>query len=785
MKPFAFLLPFLIVMFLSESFAYLNNDSLQIIDTTVLQDSLAESLLLLPDSVDYSKYKYVVQKLENADIEIDGVLNESVWKQLPPIKGFFEIYPRSNVKPQVQTQAMMFYDSDNLYIGFICYDNKMQEIRSTINERDNIFSDDIVGISIDPYREGKQAFEFFVNPEGIQGDLLWYSSGKEDETYDAVWYSAAYKLYDRWTVEIKIPFKSLRFPSRENQIWNFHIFRIRPRQSREQISWVPILRDDPTLYHHSATLTGIQKVRSGKNVEIIPFVVGSQLGKLSDETLASSEFKNEKIKGQIGINIKYGFTSNFTVDLTFNPDFSQVEADAGVIDVNNTYAIFYTEKRPFFIEGNYIFATPFNIVYTRSINNPLYAFKVTGKFGDYEIGFISAYDKKTPFILPFEEFSDYLLTVRQSFANVFRVKKSLWKDSYIGLILTDREVRSENKTLFDIDGMNRVYGLDGKVRFLKHYAFQFQIVNADTKEITSTEYERKGFWESKTIQLDGEKFTGLAFGIKFLRSAELWNFSLSYDDVSPNARADLGFVSRNNYRTLSTYQSLSFYPKMSIINRIEPSIFGFIRHNFRGQLKEEFANLSCDVEFKKQITLNSHVFLVNNEDVGGVFNQGVRRVGISVSSNTFKFLRGGFSFEVGKYIIRNTPSYIGFGYNLEIWNTLIAKNNLFVENSYNYFELAKTYRGEKLYAGYLWRVKSTYYFNDKFSVRVIIQYDSFNKQIIIDPLVSYKINPFSVFYAGSSYEYLNVPINNGNGNNFQYQLSSRQIFLKIQYLWRI
>lgn len=773
------------MMFFRESSACVSNILPQPVDTNtaILQDTLRDSPVSLSDSIDYSKYEYLVQKTENANIEIDGNLNELVWEQLLKIKNFVEIHPRSNVKPQVRTEGMMFYDSENLYIGFICYDNEMYKIRSTINERDNIFNDDIVGLSIDPHREGKQAFEFFVNPEGIQGDLLWYSSGKEDETYDAIWYSAARKFYDRWTVEIKIPFKSLRFPSGKVQTWNFHVFRIRPRESREQISWVPILRDDPTLYHHSATLTGIREVSSGKNIEVMPFIVGSQLGRLSDVTMINPQFKNEKIKGQIGINIKYGLASNFIFDLTLNPDFSQVEADAGVIDVNNTYAIFYPEKRPFFIEGNYIFTTPINIVYTRSINNPLYAFKVTGRFEDYEIGFISAYDQRTPFILPFEEFSDYFLTERKSFANIFRVKKSLWKDSYIGFSLTDREVRSEGRTLFNIDGMNRVYGLDGKFRFLKHYAFQFQVVNADTKEITSNEYGRKGFWESKTIQLDGEEFSGLAFGIKLLRSAELWKFSLSYDDVSPDARADLGFISRNNYRTLSSSQSLSFYPEMTFINRIETSTFGFIRHNYKGQLKEEFVNLNCNIEFKKQISLNLYGFLVNNEDVGGVFNQGVRRMGISVNSNTFDFLIGGFSFDIGKYIIRNTPSYIGFGYNLEIWNTLTAKNNFFVENSYNYFELAKNYKGEKLYSGYLWRMKATYYFNDKFSIRIITQYDSFNKQIIIDPLVSYKINPFSIFYVGSSYEYLNVPIN--DRNDFQYQLSRRQIFLKFQYLWRV
>jgi len=285
-----------------------------------------------------------VPRINNAEIDIDGDLKEAAWMKAKRFDNFSEVDPGDNTKPSVNTEAFIFYDDENIYIGYKCYETDIKSIRKTFTSRDLIFSDDWAGFFFDTYDEKKQAYELIVNPYGIQADLMWNAPGNEDETFDAIWYSGA-KIHDNmWTCEMVIPFKSIRFPNRSEQVWNFHLIRNHPRKNREQICWDPISRDDPTLYSHSPKMYGIKDIKGGKNLEVLPYALGSQSGTLSDFNNADSDFKNEKVKGQYGVNLKYGITSNLTSDLAINPDFSQVESDAAQVDVNNTFALLSGEK---------------------------------------------------------------------------------------------------------------------------------------------------------------------------------------------------------------------------------------------------------------------------------------------------------------------------------------------------------------------------------------------------------------------------------------------------------
>ncbi|TRZ64486.1 hypothetical protein D4R20_02645 [bacterium] len=769
---FCFFLVFLFIsVFNAESVAYKPSNNL----------SGTDSVSFKPNEI----ISFIITRQDNQDIVIDGALTEPVWSRLDKLSNFSEFQPGDNVKPPVNTDVMMFYDEDFLYVGFICYENDMSKVRKTLTERDKAFNDDFIGISLDTYGEGKQAYEFIVNPYGVQGDLMWTAPANEDENFDLLWYSAA-KLYkDKWTCEIKIPFKSLRFPHSESQRWKFHLYRNRPRENREQYSWVPLSRDAPTLFSRAGALNGIKNIKGGNNFEILPYIVGSQAGNISDNDNADSDFQNDKVKGQTGLNLKYGITSNLTAEFALNPDFSQVESDAAVIDVNNTFALFYPEKRPFFNEGSSIFHSPENIIYTRSINNPLFALKLTGKVGKYEIGFISGYDRKTPFLLPFQEYSNYFLTDRKSFSNIFRLKRILDNDSYIGILVTDREVNKESDKLFDVDGYNRVLGIDGNLRFLEKYSFTFQALKFITKEINFPGYINSDKFENGkyTAALNNEGYSGYGGTLSLKRIARHWNFDLSYNDASPEARPDNGFFSNNNIRRLTTSQSYIFYNETGIINRIIPSLFGFIRHDYNGRLKEQFLNTQISVQLKNQVNFDLGFFLVNNEDFGGVYNQGVRRGSIDIEMNTYKSLRGSLGLEIGKYIVRDVPSYIGYGYKFDLNATFKPIDKLLSENEYEYFELSKNYRGEKLFAGYILRNKTSFQFNNKFSLRLITQFDSFNNEILFNPLLSYKLNAFTIFYIGSTHDY--AEIQSIRSSKPVYVLTGRQFFLKFQYLWAL
>lgn len=425
-----------------------------------------------------------------------------------------------------------------------------------------------------------------------------------------------------------------------------------------------------------------------------------------------------------------------------------------------------------------------NIFYSRTINNPLYAVKLTGKLGKYEIGYISAYDKNSPFLIPYEEGSNYILTNRKSLSNIIRIKRTLKDDSYIGFILTDRQVNKEGNQFLDIEGYNRIFGLDGSYRFLENYSFTFQVVRYITKEINYPDYKDDNTFDNgkHTLALDGESFVGNGAYFELSRSARHWNFVIDYSNIPPEARRDNGYLTKNNYRILETNQSFVFYPETKLINRITPGLYADIRYNHDGILKELLFAPKINIQFAKQISLYSQYYVTDNERFGNIYHQGVRRFVMDLDIYAYDKLRGWIGFDIGKYIVRNSNPYIGWGYNFEINGTLKLFDRLVLENDWNYYELAKSYGGEKIYAGYILRNKSTFQVDNRISLRLITQYDSFSGNFNLNPLFSYKLNPFTIFYVGSTYNY--DKIENTYGIS-RYVLSGRQFFMKFQYLWRI
>ncbi len=794
-----------------------SNEVVTLTETGKYENSITENIST-PDSIKYKngtdtnatgqdfKYKsntfnsITIKRYDNTNIKIDGELNEPVWKKISKYGNFCEVSPGDNSKPQVETEVLMYYDDDNLYFGFVCYDDEISNLRKTICERDKMFSDDFCGFFLDTYNEGRQAYELFVNPYGIQGDLMWTTPGNEDDTFDMIWYSDAKTYKDKWTIEVAIPFKSIRFPHKKVQDWQIHFLRIRPRENRYQYSLMPISRDDPTLFTKPCKLNGVENVKGGKNFEVLPYLIGNQTGSITDRGNSDSDFKNDKIKSDFGFNLKYGITSNITADLAVNPDFSQVESDAGIVTVNNPIAYSFTEKRPFFLEGASIFNSPLYVVYTRSINNPFFALKLSGKSGKTEFGYLSAYDKNTSFLIPYAEGSDVFSTDRTSLSNIFRIKHTLKGESYIGFIMTDKEVNRDgpftmellnfntyknNKAQFlNVDGYNRAFGIDGKYSFWDNYILDFQVMKYVTKEINYPDYDAGGTFDGgkHTRALDGEYFTGYQNYAILTRSARSWNYNISYRDISPTARRENGYLGNNDFREIASWQGYLFYFDNKTILRLQPQFYAYIRSYYDGTPREQFLQPSIWIQFGKQISLSTGFFAVNNEKFGGVFHEGVRRGYINFNINTLKLITLGGYFEIGKYIIRSENPALGQGMDIEFWSTFKPFNNITMQNNYVYYELSKGFGGEKLYAGYIFRNTTAYNFTKEITLRLITEYNTFSGSLYLNPLVSYRPNPFTIFYFGVTDMFNDTDTPNGQP---RYILTDRQFFLKMQYLFRL
>ncbi len=715
-------------------------------------------------------------------IIVDGEFDDPGWRGAAKATNFSERFPEEKAKPKVDDiYVLVTYDEMHLYLAFTIEDDP-SAIRTSMRDRDGIWSDDYAGILLDTYGDASWAYFIFANPSGIQGDSKFSSSGGEDDSFDII-YESKSKITDKgYQIEMAIPFRSLRFPDRDEQVWRATFWITHPRDSRRQYTWAAMDRDEPCFLCQYGTLKGIKGIKSGKNIEFLPSVVGSQFGTLNNSDDPTAGFNNEKVDGEIALGVKYNITSNLTTDLALNPDFSQIEADAAQINVNTTFALFFPERRPFFQEGADLFRTFMRTVYSRQINNPIVAAKLTGRFNRTSIAYIGGRDENTPIILPFEVQSAFLATDKKSTTNILRVKHTLKDDSYVGTMLTDRRL--------DGGGSGTVLGIDGQLRFLKNYKFEWQYSASFTEEpedstlsvdIENQVGEEVTFDKGKhTALYDGESFWGRGIYTSLERSARFWHFDIDYWEWSPKFRADNGFITSNSKRQTNWWTGFSIYPKAKLIDQIFPSAsFGRV-WNFDGVRKDEWLQSSISFNLKAQTSIwVSHLW--SRERFAGIDFPGVRRFMLNVNSNFSDPLRLGIFFSKGRSIRRDFDDpELGNTTNFEAWGTIKPMQRLIIQPNFTFSKLTSRQDGEEFFSGFILRTRLNYQLTREFFLRLVVQYNDFSKGIDFDPLLTYRLNAFTAFFIGSTLDYQS-DFESVSG----YKLSSRQYFLKFQYLYQL
>jgi hypothetical protein len=745
-------------------------------------------------------------------IRIDGVI-DSTWKSTVPFGNFTEFQPIENRQPKVLTSGYITYDDQNLYIAFICKDPEISKLRASLTDRDNIFDDDWVCVSIDPQKNHLMAYEFYVNPRGIQGDMMWEANGNEDFGFDMVWYSDAQIFDGFWTVEMKIPFSSLRFPSTKLQNWSIHMFRQYPREDNYRYSWMPISQDNNSLMSQAGSLklTIPEVTTENKKIELLPYIIANQhsdrIQNSEGSRNGSWEYHNPNTR--IGFGFKYGVSSNFIADFTYNPDFSQIEADAGQISVNNPFALFYAEKRPFFQEGNDIYTVdrPTNgaaldqyvdLFYSRSINNPLVAAKVSGKSGKMSLGITSAFDQNTPFVIPFEDESAVLATNKKSYNTILRAKYDMGNQSWVGLFISDRR--------FQEPGSNSVASLDASIRLTDKYTASAITALTHTKELDDkmlSGYLRDGSFSIRgskmTNGLDGDSFYGTLLRAKVERESRKWISVLAYQDFSPGFRADNGFISINSYRNIDFVNTYYFrFEDHPVFTFIRPQLTTWRKYNYDGVLKDTGIRGQLAFSFRNQTFVQFSAFLFNKEHLRGKQFDNARSGWMFIQNRTFKsFFISGF-IHLGDQINRfgvegdpKNPFEIVPSLRYQTQFTLKPTAKISNDISYTDFTLWSDHRKIKIVSQYILRNALTYQFNKNISLRLIGEYnviDSYSNSLdrrikqrffSIDPLFSYKLNAFSVFYLGGNLHGNNDIYLNWNNS----RLTSQTIFLKFQYLF--
>jgi len=713
-------------------------------------------------------------------IRLDGDLEDPGWRDAAAATGFTEFLPDQDVAPTQGNMALVTYDDDALYIALVACDDP-GSLRSTFSDRDQDQSDDIFGVFLDTYGSGAWAYELFSNPLGVQADWRRVSGQGKDITFDVVYHTAAKVTDYGYQIEMEVPFASLRFPDRPEQAWGITFLRHRPRGSEEEFSWAAIDLGDPCLLCQMGTLTGIRGVHPGGALELLPSAVGSDASSLRNPDDPGSGFEGDGLDGQLSLGAKYAFATGITAEATVNPDFSQVESDAAQVDVNTTFALFYPEKRPFFQEGSDLFQTPIQAIYTRTVNDPQEAAKFTLRQGNASVAYLAARDEHSPVLLPFEEGS-FVGQTGRSLTDILRAQQNFSQDSHVGLTLTDRRLEGG-------PGSNSVAGPDVRVRLGSHTAVQYQLLASHTREP-----DRAGptaalgtatFDDGRhTAAFDGESFWGYAQHARFMEDHRHWQLHAEYDALSPTFRAENGFVPQNDYRQVLVSPHATAYPLTRLLDQIDWDVDLIRTWNFDGVRKQEYVHPSVSLQLTGQ-TYAGLDYYAANERFRGADLRGIGRWSGYVQSNFSDPVHLGVSFTHGDEIARNLAvPVVGTGTQLELLATLKPLDRLVIEPDLSFSKLHRK-SGEEIFSGWIGRTRTSLQFTRQLFMRLIVQYDDFARQLDVEPLLTYRINPFTLFYVGSSLGYRDYrpggPVGPGETG---IQPRSRQFFAKFQYLLR-
>ena len=473
-------------------------------------------------------------------IKIDGRLDDPAWRQALKVRLEYETDPGENTAAPIDTECSLAYDDTHLFVGCNAVDPEPERIRARLSDRDTAFGDDFVGVVLDTFNDERRAFEFFVNPLGVQMDMVYDDlQGSEDSSWDAIWDSGGQLHESGYSVEMKIPFSQLRFQKVDgDQTWGLDVMRSYPRSRRHRLGLNPLERGLSCYLCQAATVSGFADASPGKNLQITPTIVAVRTDDLQRDNFPDGGLTNGEEDIEPGLTARWGVTNNMTLLGTLNPDFSQVEADAALVNVNQSFALFFPERRPFFLEGADFFETPLNVLYTRNVQSPDWGAKLTGKQGPNTLGVFLAQDERTSYLRPGLEGSGLGDLPTKSFDGVLRYRRDVGETSAVGVIATARQ--SE-----DFDYSNTMVGADVLYRPNGANTFSAQILQSDTtdpflRDAGTPDDSSDDFYE-------GVDSSDAAYFLRYSHNKRNYNLRASRVSYGEDFRADLGFISRVDY----------------------------------------------------------------------------------------------------------------------------------------------------------------------------------------------------------------------------------------------
>jgi hypothetical protein len=682
---------------------------------------------------------------------IDGRLTEEVWNQAPSYMNFKSFIPDfGKVLPQ-NTKAWIAYDTENLYFAFDCQDPEPEKIKANVSGRDEIREDDWICVNLDSRFDQQAIYGFYVNPLGIQMDTR-FAAGKEDASIDLVWYSAGTIDSHGYFIEVKIPLKSLRFSEKDPVSMGLLLERYVSRNGTH-IGYPEL---DPKMgFNFLPQLMRVdyEGVKHYTLFEAIPAVTYTHRDIREGEKLAK-----ESRKPDLSLTLKYGITSDLILDATVNPDFSQIESDAGQVDVNLRYELYYPEKRPFFLEGREKFnigATQSSVVdpmyflvHTRTIANPITGVKFTGNI-----------DRKNSIALLYgaDELVRDSASSSRKFAHfpILRYKYNLKDDGYLGALYTGSEANGSS---------NRVIGTDAQIRVNKSSMLEYNVFGSQTINSTS-------------------RLNSHAEGIHYHSESRDLDYGISLKNIGKDFTVSTGYINRTGISQVTGMAKPMFFTESAIFRRFDLEFFGSATYDWFYSMWETYNHTSLSAllggttQLKVRYSLSNEVFLGQRFNTGGMQ--------INLQGRFQNWFSGLLLYRRTQAIYYSSEPFGGMSNRFSVSTGFQPWPKFEANLSFVYSDFTKSSDHTKIYQYPIERIKLTYQFNKYLFIRGILEYNGYRKSLLTDFLVSFTYIPGTVGYLGygSLYEQLDssLPFLNREEHPLEMQ---RGFFLKLSYLFR-
>ena len=761
--------------------------------------------------------------------------------QMAKVTGFTQRNPHDAEPVSETTEAYLGYDQKNLYVVFVCFDDPKQ-VRGRMSRREDIYDDDQVEIMLDTFHDRRRAYAFQTTPLGVQWDAIWteasraeQTSGHFDTSFDTVWDSRGKITSRGFVVWIAIPFKSLRFPAVKAQEWGVILYRGITRKTEDSF-WPQVSSKVEGRLGQAATLYGLEGISPGRDIELIPYGLLRGFRALDTRDPSNPYFQKATVQGQPGMDAKFVLQDHFTIDVTAHPDFSQIESEDPQITVNQRYAVYFPEKRPFFLENEDFFRTPMDLFFTRSIGDPSAGIRLTGKDGPYSVGLMATDDRSPGLAVP-----DYnQFTGIRSYFTIARVSRDFSKQSSVGALYTDWECPTTGE-------YNRIGGVDTRLKLSPNWTFDGQGVTSSSNLNLNCEANYYPFSSGNVG--NGNHYAGPADRAELRHDGLHLTYDGIYNDISPGFVSIPGFINRVDIRETTQEVDYRFRPKKGWVQSWGPSINTRYDFDHNGVRLDTFYAPYLSIQGRAQTAIFLRPYQEFRERLrpqdfcyygyasycpGGLAgNQDYHEHQAGVTGQT-AYLK--WATVAGSYYWGDGVNFVASPAGAAPYNLpFLAREDtgaasvilrpmqpLKIENTYLFERLRannSSYAVERAqYPGigrgilndHIIRSKWNWQFTPQLSVRVILQYNALlaanptpgvgspytylptQREFNADFLVTYLVHPGTAIYFGynSDLQNLNVqpetPGMPGSVTNTAhgYINDSRQFFVKVSYLFR-